>query len=51
MNSTDVLFGRYTLKKDTSAQPSYVFKPTDRYVRARIEDSDGNVAWTQPVFR
>jgi hypothetical protein len=43
--------GGKTLKTDTSAQPSYVFKPSDRYVRARIEDSDGNVAWTQPVFR
>jgi hypothetical protein len=23
----------------------------DRYVRARIDDSDGLTAWTQPLFR
>ncbi len=29
---------------------SYKFKGTEMYVRARIEDSGGRRAWTQPVF-
>jgi hypothetical protein len=29
---------------------SYKFKGTEGYVRARIEDSGGRRAWTQPVF-
>ena len=29
---------------------SYKFKGTEAYVRARIEDSGGHRAWTQPVF-
>ncbi len=29
---------------------SYKFKGTEAYVRARIEDSGGRRAWTQPVF-
>jgi hypothetical protein len=29
----------------------YRLSPTDRYVRARVDDSDGLTAWTQPLFR
>lgn len=44
--------GGRVLKKDGSLKPSYALRPGDgRYVRARIEDSDGNLAWTQPAFR
>jgi hypothetical protein len=28
----------------------YRIRPDDGYVRARVEDSDGLVAWTQPLF-
>ncbi len=28
----------------------YQLRPGDRYVRARIDDSDGLTAWTQPLF-
>ena len=38
------------LKLDESLEPSYQFKGDELYVRARVECSDGAVAWTQPVF-
>jgi hypothetical protein len=38
------------LKVDESRSPSYRFKGNELYVRARVQDSDGGVAWTQPVF-
>ncbi len=38
------------LKVDQSFSPSYSFKGDELYVRVRVEDSDGGVAWTQPVF-
>jgi len=38
------------LKRDDSASPSYQFTGSERYVRARVEGSDGAIAWTQPVF-
>ena len=38
------------LKIDESLEPSYQFKGDELYVRARVECSDGAVAWTQPVF-
>jgi len=38
------------LERDTSDSPSYAFTGSERYVRARVEGSDGAVAWTQPVF-
>jgi len=38
------------LKTDTSSSPSYSFTGRELYVRARVEGSDGAVAWTQPVF-
>jgi hypothetical protein len=37
--------------KDTTSNPAaYAFTGREMYVRARIVDSDGNCAWTQPVF-
>lgn len=30
--------------------PRYRLSPGDRYVRARVDDSDGLTAWTQPLF-
>jgi len=38
------------LKRDDSLKPSYDFRGDELYVRARIEASNGTVAWTQPVF-
>ena len=38
------------LKVDESLTPVYQFKGDELYVRARVECSDGAVAWTQPVF-
>lgn len=38
------------LKVDESLNPSYLFTGTELYVRAKIVNSDGHVAWTQPVF-
>ncbi|MFT4946147.1 MAG: hypothetical protein ACI8TL_000379 [Natronomonas sp.] len=38
------------LEIDESYTPSYSFTGTEQYVRARVEGSDGAVAWTQPVF-
>jgi hypothetical protein len=37
--------------KDTMANPAiYTFKGEEGYVRARITDSNGKMAWTQPAF-
>lgn len=38
------------LKVDESLEPSYAFRGDELYVRARVEDSTGAVAWIQPVF-
>jgi len=38
------------LKVDESLTPSYNFRGNELYVRARIQGSDGAIAWTQPVF-
>jgi hypothetical protein len=38
------------LKTDESLAPVYEFTAKELYVRARITSSDGQVAWTQPVF-
>jgi hypothetical protein len=35
---------------DESLTPTYRFTGGELYVRARVEDSSGGVAWTQPVF-
>jgi len=42
--------GGTVLQRDDSLKPSYAFRGDELYVRARIEASDGSVAWTQPVF-
>lgn len=42
--------GGRVLKVSTSLTPSYRFRVGDRYVRARVVDTDGRKAWTQPVF-
>jgi hypothetical protein len=38
------------LKRDDSLRPSYKFRGNERYVRVRVESSNGTFAWTQPVF-
>ena len=38
------------LKQDDSLRPSYRLRGDELYVRARVEDSNGMLAWTQPVF-
>ena len=38
------------LKVDETLRPSYNFTGQELYVRARITNSDGQMAWTQPVF-
>ena len=32
-------------------EATYQIKGTEGYVRAKIQESDGNAAWTQPVMR
>jgi hypothetical protein len=39
------------LKEMTSSPATYTFAADDRYVRARILESNGRAAWTQPAFR
>jgi hypothetical protein len=38
------------LKTDVSLAPSYAFTGNELYIRARIESSAGEFAWTQPIF-
>jgi hypothetical protein len=38
------------LKIDESLEPSYTLQSGDLYVRARVESSNGERAWTQPLF-
>jgi hypothetical protein len=38
------------LAQVTGTQPVYQIKGTEHYVRASVIDSNGNRAWTQPVF-
>lgn len=40
-----------TLDVQEGLSPRYRLAPDDRYVRARIDSSDGLTAWTQPLFR
>jgi hypothetical protein len=42
--------GGKVLKLDESLNPVYEFTGNELYVRARITNSDGQIAWTQPVF-
>jgi hypothetical protein len=39
------------LARSTDMKPVYRFKGDERYVRARVEASNGDTAWVQPVFR
>ncbi len=39
------------LKTDDSMEPAYQLQPEDLYVRARVTSSNGDLAWTQPLFR
>ena len=38
------------LKRDESLKPAYRFRGDELYVRARVEASNGTMAWTQPLF-
>ena len=42
--------GGIVLQDDTATPAIYVIRGNEGYVRARICDSNGNMAWTQPVF-
>src|ERR1019366_1624655 len=42
--------GGQVLKVDESLNPSYEFTGKELYVRARVTNSDGQVAWTEPIF-
>lgn len=42
--------GGKVLDRSFDEQPVYRFRPADKYVRARVESSGGEVAWTQPAF-
>lgn len=39
------------LERSAQPNPVYRFKGNEKYVRARVEASNGDIAWTQPVFR
>jgi hypothetical protein len=39
------------LERNNSLNPVYRFKGSETYVRARVEASNGTIAWTQPVWR
>lgn len=43
--------GGRILDKSFGTAASYRFRDGDKYVRARVVASSGDVAWTQPVFR
>lgn len=42
--------GGVVLQDSTATPATYLIKGNEGYVRARISDSNGNMAWTQPVF-
>lgn len=43
--------GGQVLAKSGAMEAGYAFKGNEKYVRARVEASNGSVAWTQPVWR
>jgi hypothetical protein len=43
--------GGEVLRHDETLKPVYEFTGKELYVRAKITNSEGQVAWTQPVFR
>ena len=42
--------GGKVLRISTDDNPSYRMQGGEKYVRARVESSYGDAAWTQPVF-
>ncbi len=42
--------GGVLLQDSTDTPAIYAIKGTEGYVRARVDDSNGRTAWTQPVF-
>jgi hypothetical protein len=42
--------GGEVLAEQTEASASYTFKGGEAYVRAKILESNGQTAWTQPVL-
>jgi hypothetical protein len=42
--------GGRVLKVDESLHPFYEFTGQELYVRARVTNSDGQIAWTEPIF-
>jgi hypothetical protein len=42
--------GGRLLHESTEAMVTYSFSGNERYVRARVLESNGDMAWTQPVF-
>ena len=42
--------GGKVLAESTDVKATYTFKPGDVYVRARVFESNGKRAWTQPAF-
>jgi hypothetical protein len=45
-----LLHRRRVLARVGGAEPAYELKGGETYVRARVRDSMGFVAWVQPVF-
>jgi hypothetical protein len=43
--------GGKVLQTSTSETATYTFKGDELYVRAKVSESNGKAAWTQPVFR
>ena len=43
--------GGKVLSESTSNPAVYKFRGNERYVRAKVVESNGGMAWTQPVFR
>ena len=39
------------LKEATSSPAAYTFAGDEGYVRAKVLESNGRMAWTQPVMR
>jgi hypothetical protein len=39
------------LQESTSSPAAYTFKGGEGYVRAKVVESNGRLAWTQPVVR
>jgi hypothetical protein len=42
--------GGKQLDESFEESAAYTLKPGDKYVRARVRDSNGLMAWTQPLF-